>query len=124
MNHHEWDNHRCRIDRVLTRGWGRAFRIRTCNSGHTMVAATVRVEMRSLRLRVINWDKVRAWLEAEGGSGEERREYHLVGETYSRANREFAEGGEPNGEKQKVESGRHLGRRRGKTRRRGKSFTG
>ena len=46
---HEWGNHRCRIDRVLTRGWGKPWLMEAgweCNSDYTIVAARVDTQCR------------------------------------------------------------------------------
>ena len=65
---HGWGNHRCRIDRVLTRGPGRPWFYKEgweCRSDHTIVAAKVMAEAAIIHRTETDWNTVREWLEQQ-----------------------------------------------------------
>ena len=82
---HEWGNHKCRIDWVLTRGLGKPWWSKEgweCGSNHTIIAAKVDMNAKVVERKQIDWDKVRQWLaEQEEGEGVgEEREWEYIGE--------------------------------------------
>jgi len=66
---HEWGNHKCRIDRVLTRGGARPWAIKEgwgCLSDHSAVGVRAQlVDMRHITLKQTDWRKVREYVEKE-----------------------------------------------------------
>jgi len=67
---HEKGQHRCRIDRVLTRGQARPWAIEEgwgCLSDHAAVGVRAQLEsMRHVKLRQTDWRKVREYVDREG----------------------------------------------------------
>ena len=84
---HEWGNHRCRIDRVLTRGRGKPWVFRggwECNSDHTIVATKVSAEAAIVENVQTGWHKVREYLEGEEEYPEGPTQWVMVGDPYKK----------------------------------------
>ena len=83
---HVWGNHRCRIDRVLTRSRGKLWIFEEgweCNSNHTIGATKVSAEATTVESRETDWGKVREWLEKEEErSLEEHTGWEMVADPY------------------------------------------
>jgi len=73
---HEWGQHRCSIDKVLTKSGGRLWAIKEgwgCLSDHAAVGARVKVGSREVvRLTRMDWRKVEEYVEKEKVKEEKR----------------------------------------------------
>jgi len=86
---HEWGKHKCRIDRVLTKGGGRPWAIEEgwgCLSDHTAIGARAELkEAKKVTITRTDWRKVDRYVETEKEKieksiGKQEHEYKYAGQ--------------------------------------------
>ena len=85
---HQWGNHKCRIDRVLTKGGGRLWFFEEgweCKSDHTIIAVQAVTEAEKVIRTETDWDKVRQWLDAQEEKPDDKARWECVGDPYRQA---------------------------------------